>query len=976
MSLVSRKALWRSLPFVATVAIVAGAGGYATLPSHSAALPASAHPALAAGAIDPDSAAHAVRSAGNAFTKGPEGPLLSAEQEAYAIRAFPATKIPDNGYPDAIYQYNLLNNSGRSDNWVERGPTYTPNSDFFAETLNARRNTVSGRATAFVVDPRTCSAENCQTQYLGTANGGIWKSTNGGQSWAEIFDTQVQISIGGLTLDPVNPNIIYVGTGEGNNSADSNHGFGIYRSLDAGRTFVLMGARDKTDDIPNVFVNRSVTRIVVDPRTSKGAGTDHATLYVGTTTGTNGCNFTYDTCGYAPGRPPLGFYYTTNGGQDWTLANPPGVSQRINDLMMDPSNPNVLYLGVAEFGLYRTTTDALPSSSGTGAWTRLLNQPAPGDFYRITFDFAKSTANQPHQTIYAAYNRPLDPSTGLPDCNLIKNPACGVGGPEQLYRVTITKPQAADGGATYKALPNPNACDGQCWYDMPLRVDPTNAQILYAGGSANYAFYFGGQCLPLYPLSTACNAALMKSTDGGQTWRDISLDSNNVAIHPDDHYIFINPASPSTVWTQNDGGNYRATGANGANSSGNGGVVRTWSDENPGINAFQFQGIGVAPNGNVIGGTQDNGTFLTHPGSKTGQHILLGDGGQGVADPFNSSRYYSEQYGATMFRFDNPTCDFQRGTFPGGYPACGQTWIAPFAIDFFDYGGGSFYEPQTTAKYNTNGSQASNNIFHGTFRLWRSEDSGGVDVNHDGDATNDPAEQLAKPSYWVPISGDLSCSATDTSSKPSCGGNIVSITVAPHDPNTVVVSTSHGQLYITHNALAPVVTNQGKNYCPPTTFDPNVGDYVATCGYKSGVTWTEIDNTLPGRVTTEVAFAPDSTNHFYACLSGFNINTPGHGGHVFDTTNGGVTWRKVDGNESGYTLPDLPYNSIQVNQRNGHLYVAGDIGVFETVGDGINWLRIDYQLPNAPVYQLRLSTTSTSLFAALHGRGIWQGGAN
>lgn len=1009
MKKISPSMIWRSAAFslVAIAIFVVGS----LVPAHSTGVARASHRVtLPVGARELDAGANREKaSVGNGGLGNPSG----GDAQAHQIRAFPATNIPSGGYSNATYQYNLVNDYTFPAGWLERGPNRTPNSNFFAFPLYpVHRTSVSGRATAFVVDPATCSSSNCTTQYLGTANGGVWKSVDGGSNWVRLFDHNLQTSIGGITLDPTNHNIIYVGTGEGNNSADSNRGIGIYRSTNGGTSWTLLGGTDNTDvfapppggcpfgyrldpntglcHIANVFVNRSVTRIVVDPRT---AGSTNATLYAATTTGTSGCTFTYDTCAYAPGRPPLGFYYSTDGGQTWTQSNPPDVAstfgsggQRANDLLMDPSNPNVLYITYAFLGIYRSTDDGL-------TWTRLAAQPGQGTFYRVTIDFAQSTANQTPQVMYAAYDESANTQTGIPGCNLLTSPHCGVGGPEQIYQIQINDPTAPGGAATFSAVPNPSACGNspgsQCWYDMPLRIDPTNPNILYAGGSANYGFYFGydPSCFTLYPLGQNCNATLMKSTDGGQTWRDISLDASNVSIHPDDHFIFINPADPSTVFTENDGGNFRATGANGDNTS-PAGVVAAWNDENWTIGSFQFQGIGVSPNRSVIGGTQDNGTFITPAGSTVGQHVLLGDGGQGVADPFNSSRTYSEQYGATMYRFNNPTCDFSLNPndYNGNFGDCGQTWIAPFAGDFFTQGGGGFYEPQTTAVKTPTGAQASNNIFHGTYRLWRSQDYGGVDVNGDGDATNDSAEQLANPSYWVPISNDLSC-ATTTSNNPFCG-DIISVNVAPNDPNTVTVSTSNGKLFVTHNALAPVVTTQGTNYCPPTTFDPNTGDYDATCTYVSGVTWTRIDHHgvstgLPNRVPTEVAYAPGAggSQHFYVVLSGFGVNTGCSPlntracDHVFETTNGGATWTDINGSGTQFSLPDMPFNSIQVNQNNGHLYTAADIGVFESLNNGAQWERIDYALPNAPVYQLRLDPGSTQLFAATHGRGIWQTGA-
>lgn len=987
MNKISRKTLWRSVPVTLIVIAILSIGTLARAPS-AGAIPGSGGIAAGAGR-GPDAGGSASKA-----DRPAEHAQSSYATQQYKIRAFPLSDIPSGGYANATYRYNLINDYTFPGGWLERGPNNNPNANFTGTPLYpAPRTSVSGRAISMVVVPSTCSAGNCMTQYLGTATGGVWKTVDGGSHWVRLFDHNLRVGIEALTLDPVNPNIIYAGTGEAGNSADSDHGIGIYRSLNGGQTWTLLGHSDVTDGISDVFTNRTVSRILVDPRPSKGAGTTNATLYVTTSSGTIGCNFTYDECTGVPPTPlaPRGFYLSTNGGQTWRKANPPGARFRTFDLVMDPSNPNVLYMAMGEFGIYRTTTDAQPiAAGGIGNWTRLPGQLPPFFFYRVQLDFARSTATSIPQILYAAYDTGANTITGTP-CD-IRTPSCSLNGPEKIYKITIPTPATPSGGATYTAVPNPSACgnanDGQCWYDMPIRVDPTNPNVIYAGGSANYDYLFATgptPCATFYPLPQQCRATLMKTTDGGQTWRDISYDVNNVALHPDDHFIFIDPADPSTVWTQNDGGDFRAGGANTPNGAGGAGTPSAWNDQNPGLGTLQFVGLGVGPGRIVVGGTQDNGTFLSRPGSTVGQHIALGDGGQGVADPVIAGLYYSEQFGAQMFRHVNPTCDFQPGLFPGGFPACGQTWIAPFFGDFFDLGGGSFYEPQTTAFRNPDGSAATNNIFHSTFRVWRSEDYGGVDINNDGDATNDPAERTANPSYWVPISGDLSCGPTDTSGTPSCGGNVISTTVAPNDPNTVAVSTNYGQLYITHNALTPVTTNLGTDYCPPdtpdTTFNPPFVVYYASCNYISGPTWTEIDGTLPALVPTEVAFAPHSTTHYYVTLSGFGVNAgctafnPQPCQHVWETTDDGATFHPINGTGPQFSLPDMPFNTIQVNQNNGHLYVAADIGVFVSINNGAQWERIDVGLPNVPVYQLRLDPGSTQLFAALHGRGIWQTGA-
>ncbi|MDC0386695.1 hypothetical protein OAM87_04460, partial [Flavobacteriaceae bacterium] len=109
---------------------------------------------------------------------------------------------------------------------------------------------MSGRVTAIDV-----VTNDRDIMYVGTASGGIWKSTSGGVRWAPIFNDQLTASVGALAVQQSNPDVIWVGTGEGNPRNSLNGGYGVYRSLDAGKTWELMGL-EKT---------RHIHRIIIDP---------------------------------------------------------------------------------------------------------------------------------------------------------------------------------------------------------------------------------------------------------------------------------------------------------------------------------------------------------------------------------------------------------------------------------------------------------------------------------------------------------------------------------------------------------------------------------------------------------------------------------------------------------------------------------------------------------------------------------------
>jgi hypothetical protein len=122
--------------------------------------------------------------------------------------------------------------------WELVGPAPMRNSYMGAVQIN-----VSGRVTALAVDPSDASGD---TVYLAAAQGGVWKTTDGGGSWTPLTDDQASLSMGALALAPSNSNIIYAGTGEPNSGLDNYYGAGILKSTDGGATWSRLGANEFT----------------------------------------------------------------------------------------------------------------------------------------------------------------------------------------------------------------------------------------------------------------------------------------------------------------------------------------------------------------------------------------------------------------------------------------------------------------------------------------------------------------------------------------------------------------------------------------------------------------------------------------------------------------------------------------------------------------------------------------------------------
>ena len=173
---------------------------------------------------------------------------------------------------------------------------------------------MSGRITAIDVvlsDP--------DIMYVGAASGGVWKSTSGGIKWESIFNNQSTASIGAIAIQQSNPSVIWVGTGEGNPRNSLNGGDGIYRSLDAGKSWQKMGL-EKT---------RHIHRIIIHPKNPN-------TIYVGAIGSPWG------------EHPERGVYKTIDGGKTWNQILFNNTRTGVADMVMDPSNPNKLLVAMWE----------------------------------------------------------------------------------------------------------------------------------------------------------------------------------------------------------------------------------------------------------------------------------------------------------------------------------------------------------------------------------------------------------------------------------------------------------------------------------------------------------------------------------------------------------------------------------------------------------------------------------------------------
>ena len=193
------------------------------------------------------------------------------------------------------------------------------------------------------------------TYYVGAASGGIWKTTDGGTNWAPIFDGHPVQSIGSLAVAPSDPNIVWAGTGEGKIRSHISLGQGLYRSLDAGKTWTLMGL-EQTGRIPRLLIHPT------DPDIVLACALGHA---------------------YGP-QAERGVFRTTDGGRTWTRTLFTDENAGCSDIAMDAKNPRILLAGMWTLEIHTWGRDSggpgsglFMSRDGGATWTRLQGRGLP-----------------------------------------------------------------------------------------------------------------------------------------------------------------------------------------------------------------------------------------------------------------------------------------------------------------------------------------------------------------------------------------------------------------------------------------------------------------------------------------------------------------------------------------------------------------------------------------------------------------------
>ncbi len=814
-------------------------------------------------------------------------------------------------------------------------------------TESLKDSVTSGRVTALVVSPDCGAAGNagdCRA-WVATAGGGIWRTDHAlaeSPRWTAVDSGLPTNTFGALVLDPADRtgNTIYAGLGEANSLNQA--GLGLYRSTDGGDSWTL---------VPGSYAiaqNRSISSIRF--------GANHA-IWLGTTPGSQGQSSANGGAVVPPGTAEVAVWKSTDNGATFRLSKsmaPKGtIGGGVNDIEVDPADPNRVYAAFYGYGVWRTTDNGAtweqvftPTSASTsereeiavtrknGATRIYLGNGVSGSGHLFRVDDASAPAS--------TLDPPATPNSGWTD---LSSPVNGT-----------------PGYASY------NLCQGQCNYDLFVEADPRNPDTVWFGGSMVYEEIrpLQDQSLIGVAPNRSNGRAVMRSTDAGVHFTDMTADATGSPtplgppyyeqMHPDQHALAFDPANPSIAFVGSDGGVVRTDGTfvdkSGECSSRDGMRNASAADAadcqqwlsavpgrilnlNAGLATIQFNSLSVDPrdaNGELMGGTQDNGTFaFSNPNGGTSRfwfETVNGDGGPSAFDVGNPNvrlHTYFTGFGDINFH----------GTDPNYWSFVTQP-ITNSAEPT------SFYTPVLGDPV------VAGTMFVAAAHIWRTLDDGG---------NQSQLEAHCRAPGGVPeydgqiVCGDykpMGTALTSNAFGPTRAGQYaVAVERAPADRGTMWAATRLGRVFVTKNADAA---------------DPQDVQFV------------RIDSaSTPNRFPSGIAIDPADPNHAYVSYSGYYAGNAANDvpGHVFDVRYDPAARHATFTDISG-DLPDAPVTDVAYDNLTGDLYAGTDYGVLRRPAGSTSWTRAADGFPPVSTPGLTIVPQARVLYAATYGRSIWK----
>ncbi|MFG0242706.1 MAG: GC-type dockerin domain-anchored protein [Phycisphaerales bacterium JB054] len=374
----------------------------------------------------------------------------------------------------------------------------------------------SGGGYAGRVSSVATSATNADLYYVGAADGGVWKTTDGGSTWTPLTDHMPTTAIGAVAVDPTNDQIVYAGTGEANYANHSRYGLGVFRSTDGGATWEQFAE--------DTFGGRTFSKLVIDPQTP-------STLYAAVARA-GGFPALAGAKGHPGATGPVGVYKSTDSGETWTHLTNGVPAVEASDIAIDRVNPSTVYAAIGNIfgdagnGVYKST-------DGGASWSKLGGGLPSSQVGRVSLDVSPSEP----QTVYALFTRQAS-STG--------GGASNIGG----YR-------SDDGGATWVSRGSVDQ-SSYGWFLSCVSVRPTDPDTVFYGGlnMRRYVNSSGSTTTPPHVdlhaiawdaagrLLCGNDGGLHRSTNLGNSWTSLSPGLGTIQIyaglstHPsDDEFV-------------------------------------------------------------------------------------------------------------------------------------------------------------------------------------------------------------------------------------------------------------------------------------------------------------------------------------------------------------------------------------------------------------------------------------------------------